>query len=232
MKLCLAGFGRMNYEVFACARQRPEFNVVSVLRLHPVDLEGVPVTNNAEKAFSGCEVVIDFSTPEACIANSAKAATMGKAVVIGTTGLGAEGLERLRKAVASGGASGVVSQNFSVGASVFIGAAKFLQRKLAGYDSEMVEVHHRTKKDAPSGTALRTLAALGKSLQELPVHSLRVGDVVGEHSLVFAGNSERLELSHKATSRKCFAEGALLAAKWVAGRKDGVLHDFSEMLGS
>lgn len=224
----------MNREVFALGREDREVQFASVLTRRVETAAsaagGVPVFDNPDRAFALADVVIDFSTREACAVNAAKAARLAKPVVIGTTGLSPEEVDSIGGAIAASGASGVISANFSVGVNVFLEAAKFLQERLENYDLEMVETHHKAKKDAPSGTALRTMGALGLTQAEIPIHSLRVGDVVGDHALFFAGNSERIELTHRATSRRCFAAGALQAAKWVAHKRDGTLHDFREVL--
>ena len=229
VKICLAGFGKMNREVYAALQSESELEVVAILD-PSAENEKTKVYRNAQEAFASADVVIDFSTREACTANALVAAEMGKNLVIGTTGLTGQELEQIRTAIAKHNTSGVISANFSIGVNVFIEAAKFLHNRLEGYNLEMVDVHHTQKKDLPSGTALRTLAALGKTQEQVPIHSLRIGDVIGDHTLVFGGNSERIELTHRATSRRCFAQGALLSAKWVTGKRDGLLHDFREVL--
>ncbi len=228
--MCLVGFGKMNKEVYTAIQNNRELKVVSIMEPRGEKVDGVLVSSNAQEAFAPADVVIDFSIKEACAVNAAKAAEMGKNVVIGTTGITSADIQGIANALKQNNTSGVMSANYSIGVNVFIEAAKFLQQKLANYDLEFIETHHKAKKDAPSGTALRTLTALGKTQDEVPIHALRIGDVVGEHSVIFAGNAERIELTHKATSRACFAQGALLAAKWVTGKKDGTLHDFREVL--
>lgn len=228
--ICLAGFGKMNKEVYAAIQNDKTLQVVSILEPKEEKINGALVSSEPAKAFAPAEIIIDFSTKEACVENMVKAAAMGKNVVIGTTGMTPTNIEAIGNALKQNNTSGVISANFSIGVNVFIETAKILQQKLTGYDLEFIEAHHKAKKDSPSGTALRTLAALGKTQAEVPVHALRIGDVVGDHSIVFAGNSERIELIHRATSRKCFAQGAVLSAKWVANKKDGLLHDFKEVI--
>lgn len=230
VKICLAGYGKMNREVYTALQSESWAEVVSILDPQPQEIDGVKAYSNPRQAFEPAEVVIDFSLANACAQNAVIAAQMGKNLVIGTTGLNPQQLSAIKQAIAASGASGVISANFSVGVNVFIEAAKFLHERLQNYNLEMVDVHHTQKKDLPSGTALRTLAALGKTPQQVPVHSLRIGDVIGDHTLVFGGNSERIELTHRATSRRCFGQGAVLSAKWVAGKHDGSLHDFKELI--
>lgn len=231
IKICLAGFGKMNQAVYEACQQDSGLKVVSILEPNTEEIEGIATTANTAQAFQPADVVIDFSTKEACGQNAVTAAKMQKNIVIGTTGLSAGEVEEIRRAVKENRTSGVISANFSIGVNVFIETAKQLHEKLPVYEMEMVDVHHNQKKDVPSGTALRTLAALGKTAGEVPVHSLRMGDVIGDHSVIFAGNSERIELTHRATSRKCFAQGAVLSAKWASGKSDGTLHDFRDVIG-
>ncbi|MEK6924397.1 MAG: dihydrodipicolinate reductase C-terminal domain-containing protein [Candidatus Micrarchaeota archaeon] len=230
VRLCFSGLGKMGREVFNLASKSEGFTVASALDPAAPRGEGVPCFASPAEAFAAADVVIDFSVAEACARNAVLAAGMGKRLVIGTTGLQPADLEAIRAALAEGGGSGVISANYSVGVNVFIQAAKLLAAKLPGCDLALVESHHRQKRDAPSGTALRILAAIGRTPADVPVFSLRLGDLPGEHALIFAGNAERVELWHKATSRACFASGALAAAGWVASRGDGVLHDFVDVL--
>ncbi len=230
IKISLAGFGKMNKEVYAVISSDSSVRVVSIVEPNPQKIEGVETFNEPQKAFELADVIIDFSTKEACVENMIKASEMDKNIIIGTTGMNYNDVKKIRDAIAKNKTSGVIAGNFSVGVNIFIETAKQLHEKLPGYEMEMIEVHHNQKKDAPSGTALRTLAALGKTKEEVPVHCLRMGDVIGDHSVIFAGNSERIELTHRATSRKCFAQGALMAAKWIVDKKDGVLHDFREVI--
>ncbi len=229
VKICLSGFGKMNKAVYQCALETSGIEIVSILEPKPEKVDGVLVSRDANQALQPADVVVDFSTPAAALFNLTKAAQMGKNFVSGTTGLSPQQMDGIRRAVFESRTSGVYAPNFSIGVNVFIQAAKQLRDKLAGYEVEFLEVHHKHKKDVPSGTMLRLLKALEKPA-DYPVHALRFGDVVGDHSVIFAGNSERIELTHRATSRSCFAQGALLAAKWVADKKDGLLHEFSELL--
>ncbi len=220
----------MGREVYSAVLENPELKVVSILENKPEKVNNTLTTNNPREAFALADVIIDFSTREACVANALKAIEMGKNLVIGTTGMSESEINNIRKSASESNTSGVISANFSVGVNVFMQASKLLQEKLREYDVEVIEVHHKAKKDSPSGTTLKLLATLGRSKEDTPVHSLRIGDVIGDHSIIFAGNSERIELIHRATSRKCFAQGALVAAKWVAGKKDGILHNFNEVI--
>ena len=195
------------------------------------------------------DVLVDFSSPQATKGLLEAAAAAGKPVVIGTTGHApGEKAELLRLAAQI---PCVWAGNFSVGVNLlFALTGRAAQALGEDFDAEVVEMHHRMKKDAPSGTAERLLeiilearglerGALRHGRQgiagprargEVGVHSLRGGDVVGDHTVVFAGSGERLELTHRASDRAVFAHGALRAAQWVAGQKPGV-YDMQDVLG-
>lgn len=202
------------------------------------------------KGMNGCDVVIDFSHPSATDGICRACLGASKPLVIGTTGHSNEQRARIKEASES--LPIVSSPNFSVGVNVLF----WLTRKTAemlgpDFDLEITETHHRLKKDAPSGTARRLAEILcdareldyGKNVvhgrkgligernaTEIGVHSIRGGDVVGDHTVTFAGQGERLDLTHKASSRETFARGALRAAHWVAGRSPG-LYSMEDVLG-
>jgi 4-hydroxy-tetrahydrodipicolinate reductase len=198
---------------------------------------------------AGCDVIIDFSSPAATPALLDLAARQRKAIVIGTTGHSSE--EKKALLPAAGRVPCVWAGNFSVGVNLLFALTRQAARILGpDYDAEVLEMHHRFKKDAPSGTAARLLEIilaerqLGESAvrhgrQGLPgarpaaevgMHSLRGGDVVGDHTVIFAALGERLELTHKASDRAIFARGALRAAQWVVSQPPGV-YDMQDVLG-
>lgn len=212
---------------------------------------GVPVDDTLEEAIRrGADVVIDFTAPEATAAHAAICARHGVALVIGTTGLSAE--QRQAISDASGRVPVVLSPNMSVGVNLLFRLADEAARVLGDdYDVEILEAHHRHKKDAPSGTAMRLAevlaGALGRDLdkeavyerrgaigprtqREIGIQTLRGGDVVGDHTVFFMADGERVELTHKASSRDAFATGAVRAALWVHGRGPG-LYDMQDVLG-
>jgi 4-hydroxy-tetrahydrodipicolinate reductase len=212
---------------------------------------GVQVVDDLSRALdTGAQVVIDFTGAEASVAHAKLCAERGVALVVGSTGLKPEATAEL--AAAAKRIPVVAAPNMSVGVNVVIQVAAQLARVLGeGFDVEVLEAHHRMKKDAPSGTALRLAeelaAALGRdtekdltyerhgligarSAKEIGVQTLRGGDVVGEHTVYFYGDGERVELTHRATSRDQFARGALRAAAWVVGRPAG-LYDMADVLG-
>jgi 4-hydroxy-tetrahydrodipicolinate reductase len=203
------------------------------------DLEILPL-NRGETIPGDCDVVIDVSHPDA----TAAALQLRKPLVIGTTGHSAEQLREMEAAAREFPI--VLAPNFSVG----VNALFWLTRKAAellgdGFDIEIVETHHRLKKDAPSGTAKRLvelLSADGEVVHgregmvgerprgQIGVHAIRAGDVVGEHTVIFAGAGERVELTHKASSRETFAVGALRAARWIVGQP-AQLYSMEDVLG-
>ena len=213
---------------------------------------GVPVAHDLDPLLHAvkADVVVDFTSHQASVANAAVAVEHGVAMVIGSTGFSAEEKARIRQDAAR--IPVVLSPNMSVGVNVMFALVAQAARVLGdAYDVEIVEMHHGKKKDAPSGTALRLAEVAAESLgrdpgkdvvyarhgmmgertpREIGVMALRGGDVVGEHTVFFAGQGERLEVTHRATSRDQFARGALRAALWVKGRPPG-LYDMHDVLG-
>jgi len=183
-------------------------------------------------AIGRSDVVIDFSHPDASDEICRAALHHRKPLVIGTTGHSCEQRRPIEHAAQS--LPIVFASNFSIGVNVLF----WLTRKAAelfgrDFDAEIFETHHKMKKDAPSGTA-KTLADVLKAVQaienEIPIQSIREGDVVGEHTVIFSGPGERLELSHHAASREIFARGALRAARWIIGKPAG-LYSMQDVLG-
>ncbi|MBR1451913.1 MAG: 4-hydroxy-tetrahydrodipicolinate reductase, partial [Candidatus Methanomethylophilaceae archaeon] len=157
-------------------------------------------------------------------------------------------IERMRGNIESCGTSGLISSNFAIGVNVFWKMCEMMAKYLPEYDIEVIEAHHNQKKDAPSGTAMEAVRRLsqasgiddivygregvtGPRKKEICVHSIRAGDIIGDHTVIFARNNERIELTHKAISREVFAEGCIESIRWLAGRKDGKIHDMNEVLG-
>lgn len=211
---------------------------------------GIRVADSIDGVLRDADVVIDFTQPEATLQNIEAAAREGKAMVIGTTGL-TEG-DRKRIKELSGSIPCVMASNMSLGVNLLLRVLGDVARALGDdYDVEIVEAHHRHKKDAPSGTALmmaRAVAeALGRDLadtavyarhgmvgerktREIGIQAVRAGDIVGEHTVMFGGMGERIEVSHRVSSRDTFARGALKAALWLKGRPSG-LYDMQDVLG-
>jgi len=214
-----------------------------------IEALGIVVTAEPKDLFGACDVVLEFSSPAATAAHAALAATGRAAHVIGTTGLGPTELaavERAAKAVPV-----VLAPNMSAGVTLVTSLVRQVARALGtDWDIEILEMHHRHKADAPSGTALALgrAAAEGRGVAldavarrtrdgqvgarppgEIGFAALRGGDVVGEHSVIFAGLGERIEIVHRAGNREIFARGAVRAALWAAGRAPG-LYDMNDVL--
>ncbi len=193
--------------------------------------QGIEREDALEPALAACEVVIDFSLAEATEAVCRACVAQGRPLVLGTTGHSAA--QKSLIASAAEKIPLVYAANFSVGVNALFALARRASELLGKeFDVEMVELHHRTKKDAPSGTAKRLLEILQevRGGDEIPAHSIRAGDIVGEHTVLFAGPGERLELTHRAASRETFAVGALRAARWVVGKPAG-LYSMENVLG-
>jgi 4-hydroxy-tetrahydrodipicolinate reductase len=213
---------------------------------------GVKVDSDLKAVIGGADVVIDFSSHQGTSGRAPQMAEFGKAWIIGTTGLSADE----KKAVESAAKKipVVMAPNMSLGVNLLFAMLEQAGRALKGkgYDVEIIERHHRRKKDSPSGTALglgqavaagmqvdlakvsvhgrEGLAKEERSAQEIGFHAVRGGDIVGDHTVVFAADGEVLEFTHRATSRETFALGALRAAAWASGRKPG-LYSMRDVLG-
>ena len=188
---------------------------------------GAKVEADFSKLIETCDVLIEFTAPEPTIAHLKEASNKKIGMVIGTTGLSPQQVEKIKEASLK--IPIVFSPNMSVGANLLFKIAEDISMALdKSYEVEIVEAHHSGKKDAPSGTAKRLGDAVSKSRGKFPViHSIRLGDIAGDHTVIFAGKGERIELTHRAHSRDAFAKGALDAAEFVAGQKPGLytMHD-------
>ena len=211
---------------------------------------GIAISDQISNALAGADVLVDFTRPEATFAYLEACRKAGANLVIGTTGFDAAGKAAIEATAKEIGI--VLAPNFSVGVNLLMQLAETAAQVLAeGYDIEIIEAHHRHKVDAPSGTALgigqAVAGALGRDLKTCAVYgregvtgerrpdtigfaTVRGGDIVGDHTLLFAGIGERVELTHKASSRATFAQGALRAAKWLQGKGPG-LYDMRDVLG-
>ncbi|GAC1535969.1 MAG: 4-hydroxy-tetrahydrodipicolinate reductase [Ramlibacter sp.] len=211
---------------------------------------GVPIVSDVRKAIAGAQVLIDFTRPDGTMGylDACRAARVN--AVIGTTGFSTD--QKARIADVAQDIAIVMAPNMSVGVNVTLKLVEMAARALTtGYDIEIIEAHHRNKVDAPSGTALKmgevVAQALGRDLQACAVFaregvtgerdpsaigfsSIRGGDVVGDHTVLFAGTGERIEITHKASSRATYAQGSLCAVRFLAGRTSG-LFDMFDVLG-
>lgn len=210
----------------------------------------VPVTDQVEKIIDNAQVIIDFSVPSAALDYLKLAAEKKCAMVIGTTGFSKEEADQISARAKK--IPCVFSPNMSVGVNLLFKLIADLAKQTgAEYDLEIIEAHHRHKKDAPSGTALKLAQILAKTLglnlsevavyarhgmtgerkpNTIGIQSIRAGDIIGEHTVIFGGLGERLEIRHIAQSRDTFARGAIKAAQWVVHQKPG-LYDMMDVLG-
>ena len=264
-KIIVAGAaGRMGQRISYMVQQNPDLELAAAFE-HPDNpaigkdvgenagfgTTGVKISAGLASVIDQGEVIIDFTFHKATMEFIKIAAAHGRAMVIGTTGLSADNLATLKE-TAEGAFPCVQAPNMAVGVNVLF---KLVEKAAAvlgdAYDVEIIEAHHRLKKDAPSGTALKlgemAAGALGRDLakvgvferngmigertdQEIGIQTIRAGDIVGEHTVYFAGAGERIEITHRAHSRDNFARGAALAAAWVSNRPNG-LYTMFDVLG-
>lgn len=235
LRLIVTGaWGRMGTRVAELARKDPRFSIVAgVVKGQAASGSGsmYVLASDLPRELKRADVVIDFSAPEASVGFAEMAAQARKAIVIGTTGFTKAQSDKIRSL---GRAAPIfLSPNLSPGVNLMFHLSALAARVLKDYDASISEIHHPKKKDAPSGTALRLAEAVRQGRQSdeaVPIVSQRIGDVVGEHTLTFAGPTERLELTHRAHSRDIFAKGALHAASWVA-RKKPRIYDMLDLMG-
>jgi 4-hydroxy-tetrahydrodipicolinate reductase len=257
IRVCVAGAtGKLGSMVCSLVQARPDMRLVGAIVSTSGGHVGKEIApgvvavgpEGLEAALKVTDVFVDVTNPAVAPGNLALASAMGVNCVVGTTSIGEDALNDFSAKVGQQRTSAVVSPNFSVGVNVFWKACEVLARSLDGYEVEIIEVHHDKKKDAPSGTAMKAADIISKATdvdkfvygrqgivgargKEIGIHSVRAGDVVGEHTVIFAGNRERIELTHRAHSREAFAEGCITAIGWVSSRKDGKVHSMAEVLG-
>jgi 4-hydroxy-tetrahydrodipicolinate reductase len=209
-------------------------------------IAGITVTAALADALPDGDVLVDFTNPDAALSNITAAAEANTAAVVGTTGLKSEQLieaEKLTERIPL-----LISPNMSAGVNLMFRIAEDIAKALPDFDIEILEMHHNRKKDSPSGTAARLADTIEKirtdarrvygregmvgprDPEELALHSLRGGDVVGEHTVIFAGEGERVELTHRAHSRRTFARGTIRAIRFIEGKKPG-LYTMADVLG-
>lgn len=211
---------------------------------------GLGIVSDLEEVIDQGEVVIDFTFHSASLENLRRAAKRKKPMVIGSTGFTGQEMEEIKTFCHA--VSCVLAPNMSVGVNVLFKVVKDVALALGeGFDIEILEVHHKMKKDAPSGTAMKLAQILAQARsqnldevavyerrgiigerrpEEIGIQTFRAGDIIGEHTVLFGGMGERIEITHRAHTRDTFARGALRAARWVIGQKNG-LYDMNDVLG-
>ena len=248
IKILVSGaLGKMGANVISAIKTDDDVTAVcGVDRFE--DLSGlIPVYDDITKVTEQVDVVIDFSSPKALDGILSFISKTGASAVLCSTGYTAEDIEKINQASKTNAI--FRSANMSLGVNVLIELVKTAVKNLAGFDIEIIEKHHNLKVDAPSGTALMLADAVkevdndkfyvygregmvGKrNSNEIGIHAIRGGNIVGEHDVIFAGNDETITLSHQATDRKVFAFGAVKAAKFVATKKNG-LYNMTDLLNN
>ncbi len=198
------------------------------------------------------DVFVDFTNATAAVENVKVASRNKVKLVVGTTGFSEEQLKEMENAI-KGNVPAIISPNFSIGVNVFWKLIAEAARHLQAYQYhvEIIEMHHSHKKDAPSGTAVKAAEIIASRLtkgekkfvygrqgitgertdEEIGIHAVRAGDIVGDHTVLYAGKGERLEITHRAHSREAFAQGALKAIEWISGKEEARIYSMEEMMG-
>lgn len=211
---------------------------------------GVPISDINELGTvlknTKTDVLIDFTIADATTINAPIAASCGVKLVIGTTGLNPEQKAIVESSIAENNISAVIAPNFAVGVNVFFRIIKEAAKYLADNDIEIIEAHHNQKQDAPSGTALKAAEVIAEGINktefvygrhgkaprgnEIGIHAVRGGDIAGDHTVLFAGDGERIEIKHQAHTRQAFAAGVVKAAEWVYSEEPGI-YSMDDILG-
>jgi len=249
--------GKMGRSIYSTLIRDSEINIVGATELAGHDLigkdlaqSGVIVSESLQSAAESADVIVDFTSPESTLSNAEYASLKNKSIVIGTTGFTGDQKSVLNSYLES--VASVVSPNMSIGVNLLFELSKNVSKILGSeFDVEIIEVHHRNKVDSPSGTALGLAESVAEGLRvnlnetavyerhgnigkrkkdEIGIQAIRGGDVVGDHTVMFLGEGERIELTHKALSRDNFSKGVLRAVKWIHGKKPGV-YSMKDVLG-
>lgn len=264
VRIIVAGAaGRMGSRITTLSREYPELKLTGAFEkkgheavgkdiglVMGIGETGIKLSDSLGDIIDNTDVIIDFTTPSATKENVKLASQKSKAMVIGTTGFSKDDMKEIEPYVKS--IPCVMASNMSMGVNLLLKVLQDVARVLGNeYDVEIVEAHHRLKKDAPSGTALKMAQviadALGRNLdsaavyarkgligertkKEIGIQTIRAGDIVGEHTVLFGGLGERIEITHKVSSRDTFARGALKATLWISGKPAG-LYDMQDVLG-
>lgn len=264
IRLVVAGAaGKMGGRITALTKDYPDLKLVGVFERKGHDAVGkdvgeivgigkinIPINDNLNDIIDNADVVVSFTSPEASLEHLNIASQKKKAVVIGTTGFSKEALQTIKDL--SQKTPVVLAPNMSVGVNLLFKVLKDISVVLGDdFDIEIIESHHRLKKDAPSGTAIKMAQVIAEAInrnldevavyarkgiigertkKEIGIQTVRAGDIVGEHTILFGGLGERIEITHRASSRDTFARGALKAAIWINNKPAG-LYDMMDVLG-
>lgn len=227
IKLGIAGAcGKMGGRILDLAQRDRDFEISLLLEKKGTPMIGrdmgkIKISSSQDGLFL-VDVLVDFTDPQGAESNLDYVARYKKALVLGTTGLNEAQVKKTEEV--SRVVPVVFSPNMAIGVNVLFALLPEIAKRLGpDYSIEIIEAHHRAKKDSPSGTAKKMGEILSAATRkEIPIHALRLGDIVGDHTVIFCGNSERIEIKHQAHSRDLFALGALKAAKWIMGKPAGL----------
>jgi 4-hydroxy-tetrahydrodipicolinate reductase len=261
--------GRMGSKIIKTILEQEDMNVVAAIEVPNTPLEGKDVgeiigigeigveVNGAEKLQDVLkskkpDVLVDFTIANAAVGTIKTSSECGVNLVVGTTGFSDEQMSEIIDSIKKTQISAVIAPNMAVGVNVFFKVLKDLANILGDYDVEIIEAHHRHKKDAPSGTAVKAAEIIATELnrnmdevgvygrkgivgertaEEIGVHAVRGGDIVGDHMVLFAGEGERLEIIHRANSRQAFVNGVIKGIRYVINTDKGSISDMGDVLG-
>jgi 4-hydroxy-tetrahydrodipicolinate reductase len=261
--------GRMGSKIIKTILEQEDMNVVAAIESPNTPFEGKDVgeiigigeigveVNGAEKLSDVLKnkkphVLVDFTIANAALETIKTSSENGVNLVVGTTGISDEQMEEIKGTISKYQTRAVISPNMAVGVNVFFKVIKDLANIIGDYDVEIIEAHHRHKKDAPSGTAVKAAEIIAGELnrnlddvgvygrkgivgertdEEIGIHAVRGGDIVGDHTVLFAGDGERLEIVHRAHSRQSFVSGVIKAIRYVINADKGHISDMGDVLG-
>lgn len=261
--------GRMGSKIIKTILEQEDMTVVAAIESPNTPAEGKDVgeiigigeigveVNGAENLSkvlknSGADVLVDFTIADAAVETIKTTSNEGVNLVVGTTGFSDEQLTEIKDSISSNQNRAVIAPNMAVGVNVFFKVIKDLAAIIGDYDVEIIEAHHRHKKDAPSGTAVKAAEIIAGELnrnlddvgvygrkgivgertdEEIGIHAVRGGDIVGDHTVLFAGDGERLEITHRAHSRQSFVSGVIKAVRYVITADKGCVSDMGDVLG-
>jgi 4-hydroxy-tetrahydrodipicolinate reductase len=243
------GRGKMGLRVCSLVKEDPELELSGIIEYQGhgdigKDIDGVEVTSDIVQGIEKADVVIDFSSPGGALGLVSECAGKAKKIVIGTTGLSDSEVSTIENAAKK--IPILLSPNMSVGVNLVFKIAGEINKSLPDYEKEIIETHHNRKKDSPSGTAAEIARILcsekdklvygrkgnvgPRQKNEIGVHAVRGGNIIGEHTVMWMGPYERIELTHRAGTRDVFASGAIQAAKWLNSMEPGRLYSMSDVL--
>lgn len=261
--------GRMGSGIIKTILQQDDMEVVAAIEAPNTPLEGKDVgevtgigligvkITGAEKLAqtlqkSNADVLVDFTIATAALETIKTSASCGVNLIVGTTGFTPEQLKEIKSAIVENNIKAVISPNMAIGVNVFFKILQELAPILSDYDVEIIEAHHKHKKDSPSGTANRAFEIIANGLErepsevgiygrkgligertkeEIGVHAVRGGDIVGDHMVLFAGDGERLEIVHRAHNRQAFISGVIKALRFIKTADSGKINDMADVLG-